>query len=888
MRLSLFLLIFNAANSLFAQTVVPKVVVGTTEIQLFDQGKYIYIQALPHQAFRITYRENPFSEFSFSLAYAPEIKPIPNAFEVKDGPFLVTMKRDEVVLKYDFAQHRLTASNKGNVIFEEYLGFTKEADTIGFSILLKEEEAIYGMGSRSISENRRGAAFYLNNKAQYGYDLNASTLNYNVPFYVSSRGYSLFFENTGLAKMDVGASDTNSLTYKFRTGNTGYCLILGETALNQVANFYKLTGTQPLPPLWSFGFIQSRFGYESEEQVWRAVKGLKKSHYPVDAVVLDLYWFGQPDRIGDLAWDTVNFPNPKKMISDLRNNGVKTVAITETYFTKNSKQYPVADRLGYLAKDSTGKTYSFDKFWADTAALLDVYNTDATNWFWKFYEPLKEDGIAGWWCDLGEPELHPLDAVHIKGSVEELHNLYNFYWAKLLFDKQNEHYPKERLFNLARSGWTGSQRLGVLPWSGDVNRHWKGFQAQMPIMLGSSISGLPYMHADAGGFAMGKYDPELYTRWLQFAAFTPIMRAHGGGSMVPSEPFYYGEPYNSIVRSFVEKRYQMLPYTYTLAAEQSLFGNPMIYPQQFLYPGLEASNTQFFWGKQLLIAPVLTPNTTTKKVDLPAGVWYNLSTEEPFRGPQEIEVEAPLHEVPTFVKAGSFMPSAPLMSNTDLYKSDSLSFDYWFDPNLNASSEYKMYYDDGANPSSVSGRFYQFIVLNAENNNNGELKISIKLDGDISIGPSSRRITLKIKSASVKGYQVFKTQGKLPLQEFVAQSRENEFEISFNWYGESLDFFFKDPILFDYSPRKSLLAIYDTQTETYQIEHQEVGAGKIIVYNSLGNSIYETTFHNYFPGKNTVTLPREITQKIKKLPGVYSVLMNGGSGRFRILVNGKE
>jgi hypothetical protein len=196
-----------------------------------------------------------------------------------------------------------------------------------------------------------------------------------------------------------------------------------------------------------------------------------------------------------------------------------------------------------------------------------------------------------------------------------------------------------------------------------------------------------------------------------------------------------------------------------------------------------------------------------------------------------------------------------------------------------------MYYDDGANPNSVSGGLHQFIVLNAEREDDGELKISIRLAGDFSAGPSTRRITLKIKSAKVKGFEVYRSQGKLPLQEFTTESREKEFEVSFNWYGETLDFYFKEPIIFDYAPKNKLTPIFDTQTETYQIQHKGIGAGSIIIYNSLGQNIYETTFHNYFPSSHTVTLPKEITQRIKQRPGVYRVVMNDGNGRYQVKFN---
>ncbi|MFZ4771349.1 MAG: TIM-barrel domain-containing protein, partial [Ferruginibacter sp.] len=167
-------------------------------------------------------------------------------------------------------------------------------------------------------------------------------------------------------------------------------------------------------------------------------------------------------------------------------------------------------------------------------------------------------------------------------KADEVHNIYGHYWDKMLFEKYAKEYPSVRLFNLNRSGYAGSPRYGVFPWSGDVSRSWEGLKAQLPLMVGMSMSGIPYIHADAGGFAGGDGDKELYTRWLQFATFTPVFRPHGtafgdlepGVKDIPSEGALYDDPYKSIVRTYIQLRYKLLPYNYTLAYEQAKFGKP--------------------------------------------------------------------------------------------------------------------------------------------------------------------------------------------------------------------------------------------------------------------------------------------------------------------------
>jgi len=189
----------------------------------------------------------------------------------------------------------------------------------------------------------------------------------------------------------------------------------------------------------------------------------------------------------------------------------------------------------FQAVDSAGQPYVLTDFYFGNGGLLDLFREDSKDWFWNKYQPQIKKGVAGWWGDLGEPEKHPSDMYHnLKDlgfkrlfKADEVHNVFGHYWNKMLFDKYAKEYPDVRLFNLNRTGFAGSPRYGIFPWSGDVGRNWSGLQAQLPVMIGMSMSGVPYIHADAGGFGGGDGDKELYTRWLQFATFTPVFRPHG-------------------------------------------------------------------------------------------------------------------------------------------------------------------------------------------------------------------------------------------------------------------------------------------------------------------------------------------------------------------------
>ena len=239
--------------------------------------------------------------------------------------------------------------------------------------------------------------------------------------------------------------------------------------------------------------------------------------------------------MGNLQWDNAAFPEPEQMIAQLKQQDVKTVLITEPFILTSSAQWESAVLNDALVKKADGAPYTFDFYFGNTG-LVDVFSEAGQDWFWQFYEKLAAQGVAGWWGDLGEPEVHPDDSIHLWDSkpvrAKALHNGYGHQWAKLVYSNLRKLQPETRPFVLMRSGFIGSQRYGMVPWTGDVSRSWGGLAPQVELALQMSIFGLAYTHSDLGGFAGGDaFDPELYTRWLQFGAFTPVFRPHAQDSI---------------------------------------------------------------------------------------------------------------------------------------------------------------------------------------------------------------------------------------------------------------------------------------------------------------------------------------------------------------------
>jgi len=620
----------------------------------------------------------------------------------------------------------------GSFIFYNKLILLKYFDSSshkGFKFLLRQGEKIFGTGERSLPMDRRGYKIILYNQPNYGYGINAENLNYSVPFIISSEGYGIFFDNPSKSYLDIGKTNGDILEYGALSGELSFYIIPGKNVSEILAGYHELTGTQPIPARWVFGNLMSRFGYRNEKQLTSIVSKMLAEKFPVDAVILDLFWFGDSIKgtMGNLDWvNKKAWPDPAAMISNLNKQGIKTIIITEPFVLNTTPNYEPSKK--YHAVDSSGNPFLITDFYFGNGGLIDIFRKDAQDWFWSKYKMQISKGIAGWWGDLGEPERHPLTMMHnLKDlgfnrlfKADEVHNIYGHYWDKMLFDKYAKEYPDKRLFNLNRSGYAGSARYGVFPWSGDVGRNWSGLQAQLPVMLGMSISGVPYIHADAGGFALGEGDPELYTRWIQFATFTPVLRPHGTalGDLapevkdIPSEGALYDEPYKNIVRRYTRLRYQLLPYNYTLAYEQAKYGKALVQPMFYnasLDSNLFKAGEQFMWGDHMLIAPVIEKNTSTKNMYLPEGKWYNFFTDVKLAGKQWIRDSVTLNNIPVYVKEGAFIPMflhATTVKNTGDYTGKELTIKYY--PS-SSKSTYTFFDDDGHTNNTLSKGNYELI-----------------------------------------------------------------------------------------------------------------------------------------------------------------------------------
>lgn len=737
----------------------------------------------------------PLTDDIFQVYVLPEGEPVPASKASVLSPGAENVKtsvstfQDNVIISSPSTRviiNRKTGlvsfyDDKGNLIIAEAEGLDNTKDTKTVTFFSEVGENFYGAGERGHKLRLNGDTLVMFNRQNYGYgagDPRISQMNITVPWVISDKGYGVLFDDHNASRLILGDS------IKYVTENPasplGYYLVNGKgTLAGATENYTRLTGRQGLPPFWSMGYITSKYGYKTQAETLGVVDTLKSKGYPVDGIVLDLYWYGKETDMGRLEWNKEQWPDHRGMLDSLRRQGVKLVAISQPYINKIGAidNYNQLNGLGMLTKDAEGNTNDVTT-WVGEAGMFDVSNPDTRAWLADRYYALTEDGIEGWWGDLGEPEVHPLTIVHNNGqTAAQYHNQYGNDWSRIIFDMWQEKYPNRRLMTLMRGGTAGLQRYNVFPWSTDVSRSWAGLQPQVNIMLNSGLSGLGYMSSDIGGFAVDPKHPtdeELYVRWLQMGTFTPTLRTH---AQEKPEPYHYpkSEP---ISKRFIKMRYEWLPYNYTLAYENAAKGWPMVRPLDFMDPeanGRYATiSDEYLWGNEVLIAPVMTKGARSRKVTFPAGsTWVDWNNPRlTYKGGSTATVAAPLNTLPMFVRQGSFIPQYVLpIENTDQYDPQILTVKYF--PSATEKSTYTMYEDDRKSADALSSGHYQLITFTGEREG-AQTKISMSAEGVYPGEPQVRLITVEVQNVLKAPAKVSASNGmRMPRAESLKQIRQS-------------------------------------------------------------------------------------------------------------------
>ncbi|HWD66460.1 MAG TPA: TIM-barrel domain-containing protein, partial [Caulobacteraceae bacterium] len=601
----------------------------------------------------------------------------------------------------------------------------------GFTLrkALAHDEHIFGLGDKTGDLDRRGATFVDWNTDAYGYSSSTDPIYKSIPFYLGVGGpggaYGILFDNTWRAWFDFGHREADVTAFGAPDGPIDYYIIGGPSTAEVVRRYTDLTGRAPLPPLWSFGYQQSRYSYMTAQETLGVVERLRKEAIPTDVVWLDIDY---QDRNRPFTVNRTAFPDMKALAAELADRGVRLVTIADLHVAAAPGQGYSTYDTGLAANDfvhNPDGSVFVGNVWPGPSVFPDFTDGRVRKWWGRQYGPLVADQVAGFWDDMNEPSVFqsanltmPLDTVHRIDSDDfaartathaEIHNVYGLENSRATFEGLQALRPDERPFVMTRATFAGGQRYAVT-WTGDDGATWDHLKLMVHQLINLGLSGFSYAGADVGGFTGGA-SPELMTRWFEIGAFTPIFRDHAAKGTPRAEPWVDGPEQLAIRRRFVDERYRLMPYLYSLADENSRTGDPLMRPVFYDYPqALTTACDQsmaFTLGPSILVAPPPKPESPhSYDICLPAGGWFDLWTGQrvtPAEGDaiETIRSQPRLDQLPVFVRAGSILPSQPLVQSTADIPDGPLGLDVY----LGADCHGAIYLDDGHSLEFRSGHF---------------------------------------------------------------------------------------------------------------------------------------------------------------------------------------
>ncbi|MEM7554791.1 MAG: TIM-barrel domain-containing protein [Cyanobacteria bacterium P01_A01_bin.84] len=583
-------------------------------------------------------------------------------------------------------------------------------------------ERFYGFGERTGLLNQRGKRFTHWTTDALDYGVLTDEMYQAIPFFISLRpqvAYGLFFNTTYRSYFDVGAQQTDILQLHTQGNELDYYLIYGTQPGKILETYTNITGRTPLPPLWSLGYHQCRWSYNCETEVRELIKEFRTRRIPCDVVHLDIDYM-QGFRV--FTWNKNRFPQPNKLVEDLAEQGIKVVTIIDPGVKYDPEaDYELCDRgleKDYFIRTANGKVFH-GYVWPDRAVFPDFMRSDVREWWGSLHKNHVDIGVAGIWNDMNEPALDdrpfgdsgqklpfPLDSP--QGDPEEItnhaqtHNLYGLMMTRACREGLDKLRSQQRSFVLTRSGYAGVQKYSAV-WTGDNHSLWEHLEMSLPMLCNLGLSGVPFVGADIGGFA-GNATPELFARWMQLGMLYPLMRGHSMIGTKPHEPWKFGQEVEDICRQYIELRYQLLPYIYTLFWEAANIGAPILRP--LMYDYTDDSQTwelydQVLLGSSLMAAPVYRPGVKHRAVYLPEGIWYDWWSGNSYEGGKYIIAEAPLERMPMYICNGGIIPMIPVMQHTGELPVDRLRLRI-----APGEGEFTLYEDDGTSFEYRNGEFF--------------------------------------------------------------------------------------------------------------------------------------------------------------------------------------
>ncbi|HVX97989.1 MAG TPA: TIM-barrel domain-containing protein [Polyangia bacterium] len=707
--------------------VTAAVATGAPEVKSFEAGPHgvtlrttagvLAITAVNDHVVRVRAAREPDGRDllnDFSWAIVPGANTPQAAMKVTDegGSILAATPAVRVrIQKHPLRLAFLDAA--GHVVSQDAGPMAIGANGFRVTHAMPDDEHYFGLGDKAGPLDRRDMAFTNWNTDAYAWQESTDPLYKTIPFFLALRGgraHGFFVDNTWRSWFDFGKTARDAYGFGADGGALDYYFIDGPDPKAVVARYADLTGKAPLPPLWTLGFQQCRYSYYPEARVREVARTFRDKKIPADVIYLDIDY--QKDN-RPFTIDTERFPHFDQMISDLGREGFKVIAITDLHLAKAPGYAPYDQGLAGndFVHAADGSVY-VGKVWPGDSVFPDFTWAPARAWWGTLYEDFVRRGIAGFWNDMNEPSVFwsqktmPLDAVHrtdAGGTTthREAHNVFGMENSRATYEGLLKLQGNRRPVVLTRATYAGGQRYAA-SWTGDNSSTWNHYRISIPMLLNLGLSGFSFVGDDIGGFR-GSPQPELLTRWIGLGAFNPIFRDHSEKGTLDQEPWVHGAEHEAMRRKFIEARYRLLPYVYTIAEEASRTGIPMMRPFWLEHPEADAFTTNgnvFLFGPDLLIEPKIDETMDPVETVVPPGVWYDYWTGERLTKAPAKKLPSPA-ELTVLVRGGAIVPHQPLVQSTSETPKGPLELRVYPGPDCKGA----LYADDGQTFDYRAGAF---------------------------------------------------------------------------------------------------------------------------------------------------------------------------------------
>ena len=675
-------------------------------------------------------------------------------FEFAGDEHVRTIRTAELEIRAQMSPFRLAFYDRqGRPISsdDDALGMAWNGSRVRCWKRMPSDEHYFGLGEKIGPLDKRGRAYALWNTDSYMYDVHLTdTLYSSIPYFMAlrnGRAYGIFFDNTYRSSFDFGVESPAYYSFGAEGGEINYYFFYGPDPKKVLARYTELTGRMPLPPRWALGYQQTRYGYYPERFVRFVAENFRQRHISCDALVIDIDYM---DGYRVFTWDRSRFPDPARMIADLRAMGMRSVLYMDpgVKVDPNYEIYQEGIRGGYFLRKPDGGVF-VGKVWPGDCVFPDFTSSRVREWWGALHRGLLSAGAAGFENDMNEPDVFGTDTHTVDDDVladdngqhtpfAKSHNVFGMLMSRAAYEGMLKARPEERPFQTTRSTFAGGQRYSAV-FTGDNSSTWDSLRISIQVLLSMGISGFAHAGSEIGGFGLSA-SPELYARWIEAGVFYPYCRTSTDAGTRNQEPWSYGNRVEDISRRAIQLRYRLLPYLYNAFHQASESGLPVMRPLLLEFPDDPEAvnqNYEFLFGGDLLVAPVLKDDESQWEVYLPQGVWYDFWGTRRYRGPGTFTMDAPPGKVPILVRGGAIIPTQQVMEYTDQRPVDPLTFEIY--PAGNSQRSY--YEDDGITFAYRQGTSLRQDLQVTERN--GLLDISISSRRG-TYRPPSRALLLRI------------------------------------------------------------------------------------------------------------------------------------------------